>query len=228
MRLTVTILLLTFVLGLVAGCDGDISTNKEEVAYLPYYELDTPHITSVAMTQPVSLLQHAQNVKKQFDPSGNVWYVKGNRPWKYIVIHHSASPYGNSDKFLEMHLARGWDEMGYHFVITNGNGGPDGAVEIGSRWVKQKWGAHTGGTPGNEYNNFGIGICLVGNFEVTNPTAKQLKSLEELVRFLAKTYNIKPDDIIAHKDAPNANTLCCGQNLYGYIHSKEFKQKVTK
>jgi N-acetyl-anhydromuramyl-L-alanine amidase AmpD len=127
-----------------------------------------------------------------------------------------------------MHLARGWDEMGYHFVITNGLGGPDGNVEIGTRWKKQKWGAHTGQTPGNEYNNFGIGICLVGNFDESQPTSQQLRSLEELVSFLVKMYNIDTGNIIAHRDAPNANTKCCGDNLYDYIHSSEFKNKVAK
>lgn len=225
-------LLLPSSLCLLAGCDGDISADKTEVAYLPYYELPPAKVTNASYVQPVTLRRPAvikhNHTAKHFDPSGNVWYVKGNRPWKYIVIHHSASASGNSEKFLAMHLAKGWDEMGYHFVITNGAGGPDGAVEIGTRWMKQKWGAHTGKTPGNEYNNFGIGICLVGNFDESNPTPQQLRSLEQLVRFLVKTYDISADNIIAHKDAPNAHTECCGRSLYSYIHSQEFKQKVSK
>lgn len=233
MRLTGLILLLLS-LGLLAGCDDDISVNDKEVAYLPYCELAPAEVTNSAGVQAVSAASSSATplrrtaAAKHFDGSGNIWYVKGNRPWKYIVIHHSATPDGNSQKFLEMHLARGWDEMGYHFVITNGAGGPDGNVEIGTRWKKQKWGAHTGQTPGNEYNNFGIGICLVGNFDETMPTPQQLRSLEELVSFLNKAYNIDTDNIIAHRDAPNANTKCCGDNLYGYIHSNEFKQKVKK
>ncbi|HPS53554.1 MAG TPA: peptidoglycan recognition family protein, partial [Phycisphaerae bacterium] len=231
-RLTGLLLLLPLSLGLLAGCDGEISADKQEVAYLPYYELPSAHVTNASFVQTLAS-HHVTAVKpnhiaKHSTSSASPWYVNGNRPWKYIVIHHSASPSGNSEKFLAMHLARGWDEMGYHFVITNGNGGPDGAVEIGSRWLKQKWGAHTGGTPGNEYNNFGIGVCLVGNFDETRPTPAQLHSLEQLVRFLVKTYNIDTDNIIAHKDAPNAHTRCCGQSLYTYIHSQEFKQKVAK
>ena len=61
-----------------------------------------------------------------------------------------------------------WDELGYHFVIGNGTHTGDGQVEVGSRWGKQKHGAHCK-TPDNYYNDHGIGICLVGNFENSNP-----------------------------------------------------------
>ena len=95
--------------------------------------------------------------------------------WRYIVIHHSATERGCAATFDKMHrVVRGWDELGYHFVITNGKGGADGVVEVGPRWRKQKWGAHCGGTPDNEYNEYGIGICLVGKFDARLPSQKQL------------------------------------------------------
>ena len=107
-----------------------------------------------------------------------------------IVIHHSATPTGNADEFDKMHREKGWDELGYHFVIGNGTGSGDGQVEIGPRWVKQKHGAHAK-VPGHpEYNDVGIGICLVGNFDVTRPTEAQMASLAQLVRFLMDRYNI--------------------------------------
>src|SRR5438270_9583625 len=40
--------------------------------------------------------------------------------WTCIVIHHSASEEGGADRFDEWHRQRGWDELGYHFVIGNG------------------------------------------------------------------------------------------------------------
>ena len=93
---------------------------------------------------------------------------------------------------------RGFDELGYHFVIDNGRGGADGLIETSRRWRLQKWGAHTGGTPGNEYNNYGIGICLVGNFTKTRPTRRQLASLRHLLRFVCTTCGIPPERITAH------------------------------
>ena len=81
-------------------------------------------------------------------------------------------------------IFNGWDELGYHFVIGNGRGTPDGMIEVGSRWHKQKHGAHCK-TPDNYFNNHGIGICLVGDFTKRRPSAAQMASLEQLVRFLS-------------------------------------------
>ena len=119
------------------------------------------------------------------------------RPWKWIVIHHSATPSGNAAVFDKMHKDKGWDELGYHFVIGNGTQSADGQIEVGPRWPKQKWGAHAK-TPNNEFNERGIGICLVGNFDVERPTAAQMRSLTRLVTYLMKTYSISPRDVIGH------------------------------
>ncbi len=147
------------------------------------------------------------------------WAVHPVRPWKYIVIHHSATPDGSVEQFDLLHRSRGMDELGYHFVITNGNGGPDGKVQVGSRWWRQKWGAHTGATPGNEYNNFGIGICLVGDFTDRVPSDAQLTSLRRLVLYLIPAHEIAPENVVEHREAPNASTACPGETLHAYLHS---------
>lgn len=148
--------------------------------------------------------------------------AEGRKRWRYIVIHHSATDGGNAAVFDRAHRKRGWDELGYHFVIDNGKGGPDGRVETGSRWVTQKWGAHCGGTPGNEYNSYGIGICLVGSFDRSLPSPAQLAALDKLVTELAETYHIPARNIISHRDAPCARTACPGDALHSYIvaHSR--------
>lgn len=132
------------------------------------------------------------------------------RDWKYIVIHHSATPDGNAAKFDREHKAKGWDELGYHFVIDNGRGGPDGRVEVGPRWPKQKWGAHAK-TPDNRFNEHGIGICFVGNFENGRPTARQMQAAAKLVAWLMQTYNIPARNVIGHDDTKS--TLCPGRNM---------------
>ena len=142
------------------------------------------------------------------------------RPWRYIVIHHSAGDTGSAALFDAAHRARGWDELGYHFVIDNGNGGPDGRIEVGPRWQTQKWGAHTGNTPNNEYNNYGIGICLVGDFTNSMPTAAQMASLKQLVASLMAKYDIPPENVIGHRDAPGAHTACPGDRLYNYLQGQ--------
>lgn len=145
------------------------------------------------------------------------WAARTLRPWRHIVIHHSASSRGSASIFDAAHRRRGFDELGYHFVITNGDGGPDGAVEVGPRWRRQKWGAHCGKTPRNEYNNYGIGICLVGDFRGQMPTQRQLDSLRRLVTYLAARCDIPAQNIIGHGDAPGAATACPGDKLSEYI-----------
>ncbi len=47
--------------------------------------------------------------------------------WTCIVIHHSADDRGTPESIDRAHRQRGWDELGYHFVIGNGDGGVPGA-----------------------------------------------------------------------------------------------------
>jgi hypothetical protein len=110
-----------------------------------------------------------------------------------------------------MHKAKGWDELGYHFVIGNGTDTSDGQTEVGPRWPKQKWGAHAK-TPDNRFNKYGIGICLVGNFDNERPTKAQVQSLSHLVAYLMKTYKIPADRVIGHGDTKA--TDCPGKNVH--------------
>jgi hypothetical protein len=140
--------------------------------------------------------------------------------WKWIVIHHSATPSGGARAFDKMHKAKGWDELGYHFVIGNGTDTGDGQVEVGPRWPKQKWGAHAK-TPDNRFNNYGIGICLVGNFDVERPTKAQIQSLSKLVAYLMVTYHIPADHVLGH--GQTKATDCPGRN----VHIAEIRQLAT-
>jgi len=131
------------------------------------------------------------------------------RPWRWIVIHHSATATGGAMAFDKMHRAKGWDELGYDFVIGNGTDTADGQVEVGSRWIKQKIGAHAK-TADNRFNEYGVGICLVGNFDITNPSPKQMRSVEKLCAFLMERYHITPDRIYGH--GQTKRTDCPGRN----------------
>jgi hypothetical protein len=133
-----------------------------------------------------------------------------SRPWLWIVVHHSATTTGGAAAFDKMHRAKGWDELGYDFVIGNGTDTANGQIEVGPRWTKQKIGAHAKSSD-NRFNEYGIGICLVGNFEVEKPTAKQLASLEKLIAYMMVTYHIAPDHILRHKDTKE--TACPGKYL---------------
>src|SRR5437588_2602274 len=143
------------------------------------------------------------------------------RSWQAIVIHHSATPAGGAARFDREHREKGWDELGYDFVIGNGTDTGDGIVEVGSRWVKQKIGAHAK-TPDNWYNEHGIGICLVGNFDADRPTAAQMRSTARLVAYMMKTYHIAADHVIGHGDTKP--TDCPGR----YMHVAEVRRMATQ
>jgi N-acetyl-anhydromuramyl-L-alanine amidase AmpD len=143
------------------------------------------------------------------------WYPYGRRissRWTTIVIHHSATDRGGAKRFDRYHrTSNGWDELGYHFVIGNGTDTPDGFVEVGSRWHKQKHGAHCK-TRGNYHNEHGIGICLVGDFTQQHPTPRQMASLRELVSFLCSACEIPIRRVTTHRTVTN-KTQCPGRNF---------------
>lgn len=133
-----------------------------------------------------------------------------SRKWEYIVVHHTASDWGNAFEIDQMHHDRGfWNGMGYHFLIDNGtNGKLQGQIEIGPRWVKQMDGAHANK---NGMNKKGIGIGLVGNFSETTVPDSQLESLVYLVKILQDYYGIPSSKVIGHRDVPGASTECPGK-----------------
>lgn len=130
--------------------------------------------------------------------------------WKYIVVHHTATRHGSMSGINRVHKSRGWNEMGYHFLIDNGTIGHQvGQIEIGGRWLGQKDGAHA--KDGN-MNEMGIGISLVGNFSKTRKVPDpQISSLVYLINTLKAHYNIPKSKVIGHRDVPGAHTECPGK-----------------
>ncbi len=137
------------------------------------------------------------------------------KQWNAIVLHHSATENGNAAIFDRTHREENhWDGVGYDFVIGNGTNSGDGQVEVTFRWKQQVAGAHCGGTPDNWANEKAVGICLVGNFNRTIPTDRQMRSLVKLVRFLQKRYGIPTSQVYGHCSTPGARiTECPGRNF---------------
>src|ERR1041385_8262261 len=76
--------------------------------------------------------------------------------------------------------------------------------------AKQKWGAHAK-TPDEQFNNYGIGICLVGNFDLDRPSPAQLQSVAKLTAYLMQTYHIPASHVIGHSDTKP--TDCPGRHV---------------
>ena len=138
-------------------------------------------------------------------PSWDGIYTKTSRiakGWKYIIIHHSGTNAGSAEAFHRHHTKMGYGGLCYHFVIGNGHGMPDGKVVAGFRWKEQIIGTHV--DVNSWYHNiFGIGICLVGNFNQTPPTAKQMEALNALIKKLMREHDIPAANVIGHNQVPH-------------------------
>lgn len=131
------------------------------------------------------------------------------RDWKFVIIHHTATSFGSVDSIDQVHRQElGWQGIGYHFLIGNGQGMEDGRIEATFRWREQLDGAHAGI---RQYNELGIGICLVGNFEEEEPTPAQMQAVCNLVASLKAEFGLGEDQILRHRDLKP--TACPGQNL---------------
>jgi len=103
-----------------------------------------------------------------------------------IIFHCSDSLWGDRDVIDDWHKARGWDGIGYHYVIMNGvinsdskyDNNVDGMIEVGRDILKQ--GAHVRG-----HNQNTIGICLIGKRWFSS---NQLISIKNLVNDLRGTF----------------------------------------
>ena len=124
-----------------------------------------------------------------------------------LIIHHIGEI--NRDvsaaEIHQWHLANGWAGIGYHYVIRK-----DGSIERGR--PRDTIGAHCYG-----HNKNSIGINVVGNFEIAEPTAAQAASLKNLCACLSQIYqlDIPTKTIWGHKDFND--TLCPGSNLYAAL-----------
>ena len=145
-----------------------------------------------------------QNVPRSWVPPRRI-----EKRWTAIVIHHSGTSNGNTVIFDKAHKeSKHWEGVGYDFVIGNGTDSGNGQVEVTFRWREQKVGAHCK-VPGNWANKEAIGICLVGDFNRTVPTGRQMRALAKLIRFLQKRYGIAKSRIYDHKTTPGARVTDC-------------------
>lgn len=112
-----------------------------------------------------------------------------------VIFHYSASPDSQDigvEEIDRQHRAKGWSQVGYHYVVRR-----SGEIEKGRRENVQ--GAHTKG-----HNVNTLGICIVG----MTPTREQIKSVLYLSMRVLQKYQINWTQWYGHKEL--ANTLCPG------------------
>jgi LysM repeat protein len=186
-------------------------------------------LSALALRYGVSVadLKRANSLKSDLIRIGQVLVVPGKsavnvasilkgirvdrQRWTHIVGHHSATPYGNAEIYDRNHRRRGMENgLAYHFVIGNGRDSGDGEIEIGPRWKKQLEGGHV---RRRDINLHGIGICVVGNFEETHPTARQMAAFTSLVDYLGGTVLRKRFTFAVHREIDRNHTVCPGRHF---------------
>ncbi len=169
----------------------------------------TDGVRTTSASGPVRQASAQQTLNSYFGESGGneLFYPsKADRPWKYIVLHHSANTTGNYDQIDREHRkVLGYDGCGYHFVIGNGTGSEDGQIEVAQRWVNQKHGVHCRNARNAEVDEYGIGICFVGDLDKKPPTPRQVAAAKALIAYLSSRYSlaILPDSDVEPSQLPS-------------------------
>lgn len=197
----------------LAGCERECSPQIVGEVHL----VAPSHESEVARTDAIEDIN--KTAKKLGVPVEWIPPSDKKHCWFAIVVHHTATEKDSAACIDKEHKGRlddfgePWIGIGYDFVIGNGTLSGDGEVEPTFRWKQQLVGAHCK-TGDNWANTYAIGIALVGNFDQSRPSAKQMESLIKLVGYLQKQYDIPIDDIYGHGSTPGGHaTDCPGKNF---------------
>ncbi len=117
-----------------------------------------------------------------------------NKP-AFIIIHCSASEFGDAALLDQWHRSRGFSRIGYHYVIPNGR--------LSKKQMDSSLnGALQGGRPENEigahcrgFNERSLGICLIG---MKSFSFEQYRTLSNLIREKRKVYGIPLANVLGH------------------------------
>jgi N-acetyl-anhydromuramyl-L-alanine amidase AmpD len=176
-----------------------------------------PEATAATKSSRVRQASLSEQLKPFLDNSNAnelIYPNKADRPWRYVVLHHSAAKSGSYDQIDSEHRKiLGIDGCGYHFVIGNGNGSGDGQIEVAQRWNNQKQGIHCRNARTHDVDEYGIGICLVGDLDKEPPTPRQIAAAKALIAHLSTRYNIAQARVQTHAHLAATKTVCPGRHF---------------
>ena len=139
-----------------------------------------------------------------------------------ITLHHQGESFlrGRDPQLYLRNLqawsrnTRRWLDIPYHYIIDL-----DGIIYEGRN-------INYAGDTNTDYDPSGHALIeVVGNFEEVEPTQAQLDAVVKAMTMLAAKYKISPDSISGHKDF-STQTVCPGKNLYRYLESGYFQDRV--
>jgi N-acetylmuramoyl-L-alanine amidase len=128
-----------------------------------------------------------------------------------IIIHCTATREGDDisvDTIRRWHLARGWSDIGYHYVIDiKGNINAGRPIEL--------IGAHCKGE-----NKYSIGVAYVGGVEADGVTPKDTRTKaqkDSIIRLVKKLKGCYPD-VNIHGHNEFSNKACPSYNVQNEIN----------
>ncbi|MBN1803644.1 MAG: N-acetylmuramoyl-L-alanine amidase [Sedimentisphaerales bacterium] len=147
------------------------------------------------------------------DPVEKVIYSRADQyqqSWSQIEIRYSYTESGNIEQLAAVNNLENHENINYHFIICNGNGGHDGLIQPTENWQKQspimtqsmKDRLFLAGQLRNDeifsadkITEQTIYICVIADNKTSLPTNFQVKRTEELVEELCRKFNIQPESI---------------------------------
>ena len=160
--------------------------------------------------------------REQWGAAAPRWRVYSRGPLLALVLHHTGRParhLAGADAereaqlvrgIQEAHFARGFADIGYHFVIL-----PSGRVFAGR--PRSVIGSHA-----FQFNFGTLAIALVGNFDVEEPAEAALGALRRLRRRLERDEG--PAPLVGHRDL--GDTTCPGEALHPYVDPEPHRTRV--
>jgi hypothetical protein len=135
--------------------------------------------------------------------------------WKYIYIHHSQAAEGSAATLARDHV------LDDHFVIGNGDGCVDGEIQITQKWNQQEAVLNPPQGVGR-IDPACISICLIGDFDQSQPTPTQERRLEQLVSALQSRLGISSSHVYT-LDQPSSPA-----GIGRLFASATFRQQILK
>ena len=147
-----------------------------------------------------------------------------------IVVHCSASEFGDVAAIRSWHLERGFGDIGYHAVILNGhrtsrtkyNVKLDGVISRGR--PETLVGAHC---EAQGMNRRSLGVCLIGTpGKGGYPTTRQLDALVHYLAVKCRQYKIQSSAITQPSDHDRGKPLCASLDIA--VIRQRVRAKLTK
>jgi hypothetical protein len=153
----------------------------------------------------------------------------------HLVIHHSAGPNSSSNwaasvlAIWNFHVnTNGWCDIGYNWLVD-----PNGVLYRGRGGPANVLGAHFCGK-----NSGTMGVCLMGNYQSTAPSAAALGQIRKLLAWKACDAGLDPlgsslhapsgvslPVVLGHRDG--CATTCPGDQLYAALTSLRSQASAT-